>query len=131
MYSELIRNVVYISNQLVVLQTLRAGYKLEIECSNPQTIKNFRSNALLGSVKLILEDLEPLMYYLADCENGSIPIDKEQLPHIQDLIKSLTEVYNWTLQEDKLKKSRLALMQLETEWAKGIKDTNKNDKKED
>lgn len=118
MYKTLLENVVYISNQLVVLQTLRAGYKFEIESDNKQEIKNFRSNAILSNIRIILHDLDEFMVYLSRCENGTIKIPDDQLPNIKFLIKDMTEIYTWAIQEVKLKNRRLDLMKLEQQWKK-------------
>lgn len=118
MYSSLLENVVYISNQLVVLQTLRAGYKFEIECDNKQEIKNFRSNAILSNIRIILDDLNIFMVYLSNCENGSIKVASSELIHIKELIKDMTNMYDWAIQEVKLKNRRLDLMKLEQQWKK-------------
>jgi hypothetical protein len=116
MYKNLLENIIYISNQMVVLQTMRAGYKLELECDNKQEIKNFRSNAILSNIRIILDDLNPFMMYLSQCEDGTIIIPLDQLPHIKQLIKDMTEIYTWAIQEVKLKNQRLNLMKLEQAW---------------
>lgn len=117
-YSTILENIVYISNQLIILQTLRAGYKTELECDTQQEIKNFRSNALISAVQDILNYLEPYMHFLVECEKGSIKIPPNQLHNITFLIKDLTEFYDWTIKEVKVRNKRLALMKLEEEWNK-------------
>jgi hypothetical protein len=116
MYTELLQNVIYISTQLVVLQTLRAGYKFELECDNKQEIKNFRSNAILTSINIILDDLNPFMVYLFQCQDGSIKVPRDQLEHIRSLILDMSEFYSWVTQEVKIKKQRIDLMKLEAGW---------------
>lgn len=118
LYSTVLENIVYISNQLVILQTLRAGYKTELDCDTKQEIKNFRSNALISASQDILNYLEPYMHFLAECEEGTIEIPPNQLHNITFLIKDLTEFYDWTIKEVKLRNKRLALMKLEEEWNK-------------
>lgn len=117
MYNTILENVVYISNNLIVLQTLRAGYKFEQECENTQQIKNFRTNALISYVHDILNDLEPYAVYLAACEQDkSIPEDQQK--HIRSLILDLTDFHDWAIKEIKLRNKRLSLMQLEQQWEK-------------
>jgi hypothetical protein len=117
-YSVIINNIIHISSNLVVLQTLRAGYKTELDCDNQQEIKNFRSGSLLSKIREILDELSPYMQFLADCEKGIVPIEKKQVHHIVEMIKDLTEFYTWACEEVSLKNQRLALMQLEEKWAK-------------
>jgi hypothetical protein len=112
----LLDNIVYISTQMVVLQTLRAGYNLEMECDNEQQIKNFRSNAVLSTIRVILDDLTPCLVYLADCEKGDIPTAPEHLPHIRQLMIDMTIIFDWAIQEVKLKDQRIKLMNLEQQW---------------
>lgn len=123
-YSLILNNIIYISTNMVILQTLRAGYKTELDCENKQEIKNFRSGALLTKVREILDDLSPYMQFLVDCEEGKVPITSNQLPHIIEMIKDLTEFYTWACEEVKLKNQRLALMQLEQQWSQES-DSNK------
>lgn len=118
LYSTVLENIYYISNQLVILQTLRAGYKTELDSDTKQEIKNFRSNALISASQDILNYLEPYMHFLAECEDGTIKIPPNQLHNITFLIKDLTEFYDWTIKEVKLRNKRLALMKLEEEWNK-------------
>ena len=117
MFKTLLENIVFISNNLVVLQTLRAGYKFELECDNTQQIKNFRGNALISYIQDILNDLEPFMVYLAKCEQDkNIPADQQK--HLRDLIIDLTEFHDWAIAEIRLRNKRLALIKLEQEWNK-------------
>lgn len=115
-HTNILQNVVYISSQLVVLQTLRAGYKVELECDNKQEIKNFRSSALLTLVRDILDDLEPYMEFLVACEEGKVKMNPNQIPHIVEMMKDLTEFYTWAIEEVRLKNQRLNLMNLENQW---------------
>ena len=115
-YGNVLRNVVFISTRLVLLQTLRAGYRMELDCDNKQEIKNFRSGALLSVIRATLEELEPYMEFLVLCEDGRIDIPTDQLPHILDLIKDLSDFYGWATEEVKLKNQRMALIELESKW---------------
>lgn len=119
-YSNILENVIYISTNLVILQTLRAGYLTELDCDNKQEIKNFRSGALLSKIREVLDNLSPYMQFLVDCEEGKIPIASEQLPHVKQMITDLTIFYTWACEEVKLKNQRLALMQLEQEWSQEL-----------
>lgn len=114
--TNILENIVFISRNLVVLQTLRAGYLTEKECTNEQRIKNFRTDAILDLVRDLLDDLDPYMEFLVLCEEGSIPMHPQQIPHIVAMIKDLTEFYDWTIEEVKLKNYRSNLMELESQW---------------
>ena len=116
-YSNILENIIYISTNLVILQTLRAGYLTELDCENKQEIKNFRSGALLSKIREVLDDLSPYMQFLVDCEEGRIAIASEQIHHIKEMIKDLTVFYTWACEEVKLKNQRIALMQLEQQWS--------------
>lgn len=117
MFRTILENIVHISTNLVILQTLRAGYKLELDCDNTQQIKNFRSNALISEIQSILINLEPFMVYLAACEqNKNIPMDQQEC--LRDLILDLIEFHDWAIKEIKLRNKRLTLMKLEQEWNK-------------
>lgn len=116
-HSVILNNIVYISTHIVILQTLRAGYQVELNCDNKQEIKNFRSGALLTKIREILEDLAPYMEFLSDCEEGKIEIPQDQRIHIINMIKDFSEFYGWAMEEVKLKNQRIALMQLEYEWS--------------
>lgn len=115
-HSNILQNIIYISSQLVILQTLRAGYMTELDCKNKQEIKNFRSGAILQLVREILDNLEPYMEFLVMCEDGSIPMPAKQKTHIVSMIEDLTEFYTWAVQEVKLKHQRLSLMEIESQW---------------
>jgi hypothetical protein len=115
--SVIFNNIIYISTNIVILQTLRTGYKVELECDNKQEIKNFRSTALLSKIREILDELSPYMQFLADCEEGKIYIDPNQIHHVIGMIQDLTEFYTWAVEEVKIKNQRLTLMQLEQIWS--------------
>jgi len=56
--NNLLQNMIEISKNLVILQTLRAGYKTELECENQQETKNFRSGAIIDLARNILESYD-------------------------------------------------------------------------
>lgn len=112
----LLKNIIMISTELVILQTLRTGYEYEMQCSNKQEVKNFRTSAILAAARDILDNLSPFMEYLAACEDGTIDIPKEQMENLRYLMKDCTSFYNWAIGEVKLKNQRLALMDLENQW---------------
>lgn len=115
----LIHNIVFISTELVILQTLRIGYEYEMQSSNKQEIKNFRTSAILSAARDILDNLSPYMEYLAECEKGSIEIPANQMPNLVKLMTDAQEFYVWAIEEVKLKNQRLNLMNLEQQWKNG------------
>jgi len=115
-HCNILQNIVYISSRLVLLQTLRAGYLTELDCDNKQEIKNFRTGAILSTIRTTLEELEPYMEFLVACEEGKVPMAPEQIPHIVEMMKDLTEFYTFATEEVKLKNHRMALMELEHKW---------------
>lgn len=112
----ILENVIYISSKIVLLQTLRAGYLMELEQEIKQEIKNFRTAVLIDTIQNILQELEPYMDFLMACEEGKIFVNANQRPYIRDMIRDLTDFYKWATEEIKLKNKRMALMELESKW---------------
>lgn len=108
--SNLLQNIIVVSKNLVILQTLRAGYKTELECDNKQETKNFRSGALIDMARTILESMEPMMEYLVAVQEGKIPIHTDQVDAVNKLIVDLGNFYDWATEEIRIKNMRLSLL---------------------
>jgi len=111
--NNLLQNIILVSKNLVVLQTLRAGYLTELECDNKQETKNFRSGALIDLCRTILESMEPMMEYLVDVQEGRIVVASDQLGAINKIIIDLGDFYSWATEEIKIKNMRMELLQSE------------------
>jgi len=109
----LLQNILVISKNLVILQTLRSGYLTELESVEKQETKNFRSGALLDLSRTILESMEPLMEYLVDIEEGKIMIYPEQRQIVNEMIIKLDEFYGWAAEQINIKNTRLELLKIE------------------
>ena len=108
--SNLLQNIIVVSKNLVILQTLRAGYKTELECDNKQETKNFRSGALIDMARNILESMEPMMEYFVAVEEGKIVLPADQRGHAKQLMIELGSFYTWATEEIKIKNMRLSLL---------------------
>ena len=111
-----VQNIVFVNTQIVILQVLRAGYLTEQALSNDQAIKNFRTSAILDTIRNILEELAPYMKFLAECQEGNYNLKQQQLIHINQMIENMDNFYKWTIEEVRLKNQRISLMKLEDKW---------------
>jgi len=58
--------------------------------------------------------MEPMMEYLVNIQEGVIPVYKEQLDAVNNLIVDLDNFYAWATEEIKIKNMRMELLNNES-----------------